>query len=381
MVCQTASEVQARLALRALWPPVSRATGGGDDIGPPKEHMSTLQQQLRAEMEDVLRASLQRRLKRIEQKVRILCSDGGVNLTSATSSVAVSGATFGPSVSVQTEDSEAAQRLITVLERSLQSAEMASRTTQKTYGPSGKQSKLPDPVDEKRDDLVLEEKCMENSLTDLVRALNSRERQIGALQSQLDSCKNMCKEKEDATTAAKNALRELVAHPASPPRIHEERLCRLRQRVAELRRNLDNTQEKAMHYQKLAEQQRRYYLQNERVAIHGDRLRRHPAGEISQVPRPLPLGDMKAEGFDVGTAIANPYICDSWPFEPNVLAQRTSKEATMQMCIEETPEDLEEECMRLHFLQLRLPTPGRGYDDEDDFDDHYTSPSETARSL
>jgi len=386
MVCQTASEVQARLALRALWPPppVSGDTGVGDDIGPPAGHMSTLHRQLRAEMEDVLQASLKRRLKRIEQKVNVLCSDDGVNLTSsATSSVVVSGATLGPSVAVQTEDSEAAQRLITTLERSLQSAEKASRTPHKAYGPSGKQSKLHDPSDEKHDGLVAEIPCMQSTLSELDRALNSRERQIDALQSQLAFCKNMCEEKKDAAEAAKTVLKELVAHPAAPPRIHEERLCRLRQRVAELRENLDENREKATHYKELAEQQRRYYLQHERIGVSGgrERLQRHPSGDLSMVPKPPPQGDMKAEGFDIGTAFANPYICDSWPFEPNVLAQRMSKENPLHMCVEETPEDLEEERRRLPFLQLRLPAPGRGCDEEeeDDFDDRY--PSGTARSL
>jgi hypothetical protein len=336
-------------------------------------------------MEDVLQASLQRRLKRIEQKVNVLISDGGVNpISSATPSVVVSGATLGPSVAVQTEDSEAAQRLFTTLERTLQSAEMASRPTKKAYGPSGKQSKLLDPQEEKADGLVSETTCMKNTLEQTDRALNSRERQIGALQSQLEHCKTMHTEKEDATMAAAAALRELVAHPASAPRIHDERLRRLRQRVAELRQNLDRSQEKAKHYQALAQQQRLYYLQNERIGENGggDRLQRHPSGELFLVPKPPPLGDMKAEVFDIGTAIANPYVCDSWPFEPNVLASRTSKEATMQMCVEETPEDMEEERRRLPFLQLRLPAPGRGCDDEeDDFDDRYNGPSETARSL
>lgn len=225
---------------------------------------------------------------------------------------------------------------------------------------------------------------MKNTLEHLDRALNSRERQIGALQSQIENCKNMCKEKEDATVAAAAALRELVAHPASATRIHEERLRRLRQHVAKLRQNLDNSQQKATHYQALAQQQRRYYLQNERIDVSGagDRLQRHPAGDIFLVPQPPPLGDMKAENFDIGTAFANPYVCDSWPFEPNVLASRTSKEATMPLCLEETSEDLEEEHKRLPFLQLRLPAPGRGCDDEEeDFDDRYNGPSETARSL
>jgi len=336
-------------------------------------------------MENVLRASHERRLKRIQRQVAVLCSDNGVAPVSpAAPSVAASGATSLPSVAVQTEDVEAKQRLVRAMERSLQSADAASRTPPKIYGPSGRQRRLLDPQEEKVDGLVSETTCMKGTLEQLDISIISRERQIAALQSQLETCKNMEKEQVDATSVAAAALRELVANSASVPRVHEERLHKRQQRVAKLRQDLHRNRQKATHYRALAQQQRHYYLQNERTGNSGaaDRLQRHPAGEIFLVPRPPSLGDMKAEVFDIGTAIANPYVCDSWPFEPNVLASRTSKEATMQACIEETPEDFEEERKRLPFLQLRLPAPGRGCDDEeDDFDDRYNGPSETARSL
>jgi len=388
MVCQTANELQARLALRALWPPPARATGGDDDAndnGPPTGHISILQRKLRAEMEEVLRASQDRRLKRIQRQIAVLCSENGVKPVSpAAPSVAASSATSDQSVAVQTEDVEARQRLVTALEHSLQSADAASRTPQKTYGPSGRQSKLLDPED-KTDGLVSENKCMKATLEQLDRSLNSRERQIAALQSQLETCKNMQKVHEDATKIAAAALRELVANTASVPRMYEERLRSRQQRVAKKHEDLIRNKQKDSHYQALAVQQKHYYLQNERIGMTpgaADRLQRHPAGDLFLWPRPPHHPDTKAEAFDIGTAIANPYVCDSWPFEPNVLASRTLKEATMQVCIEETDEDLEEEPRRLPFLQLRLPAPGRGCDDEeDDFDDRYNGPSETARSL
>jgi len=346
---------------------------GGDnddnDNGPPTGHISALQRQLRAEIEDVLQSSHDRRLKRIQRQVAVLRSDCGVNHASpAAPSVAASRATSDPSVAVQTEDMEATQRLATALEQCLQSADAASRTPQKTYGPSGRQSKLLDPED-KADALVSETKCMKVTLEQLDRSLNSRVRQIGALQSQLETCKNMQKEQEDATNVAAAALRELVANTASVPRMHEERLHGRQQRVAKMRQDLIRNREKATYYQALARQQRRYYLQNERIEASGavDRLQRHPAGEIFLWPRPPSMADMKAEVFDIGTAIANPYVCDSWPFEPNVLASRTQKGATMQR-IEEIPEI------------PRFAAFGRGCDD-DDFDDRNNGPAETARSL
>ena len=40
--------------------------------------------------------------------------------------------------------------------------------------------------------------------------------------------------------------------------------------------------------------------------------------------------------------VANPYVCDSWPFEPNVLAKRTPQESAMPTFEEETEEELRE---------------------------------------
>merc|ERR1711957_261782 len=95
--------------------------------------------------------------------------------------------------------------------------------------------------------------------------------------------------------------------------------------------------------------------------------------------RPIMLADEEEpETWDVGTAFANPYVCDSWPFEPNVLANRTFKqEGTMEPCKEETKEDMENEKMRLPNLRA-LPMPGR-FDDDDSEDD--MAPAGTSRSL
>ena len=40
--------------------------------------------------------------------------------------------------------------------------------------------------------------------------------------------------------------------------------------------------------------------------------------------------------------VANPYVCDSWPFEPNVLAKRTPQESAMPTFEEETEEEVRE---------------------------------------
>merc|ERR1712060_733776 len=141
-----------------------------------------------------------------------------------------------------------------------------------------------------------------------------------------------------------------------------------------LKADLSKSKEQAKYFQTLVEQQRVYFLQSERVAVSSGRqgLSRHPAGCIWLMPQPLPMmEEEKLEGWDVGTAIANPYVCDSWPFEPNVMASRCPKEAYLQPFVEETKEDLDDEKMRLvkpfrpNLGNLRLPAQ-RGSDDEED---------------
>lgn len=116
-------------------------------------------------------------------------------------------------------------------------------------------------------------------------------------------------------------------------------------------------------------------------------IKNHPCGEVFVAPMPTPMGDDLPKVWDVGNAIANPYVCDSWPFEPNFLARRTPQEMLMAPCAEETEDDiLEEEGKRRNPFRpgfaLRLPNPGHSDDEDgDDFDGRYQGPSDTARSL
>ncbi|CAK0893224.1 unnamed protein product [Prorocentrum cordatum] len=146
----------------------------------------------------------------------------------------------------------------------------------------------------------------------------------------------------------------------------------------------------AEQYEKMVQDQRTFFLQSERIAVSGgpSMLARHPCGEIALVPRPLSMANEQPEVWDVGTAVANPYVVDSWPFEPNVLARRTMQEApTMQPFKEETEEDLREAsgpARRSPFgaFDFRLAMPTRDSEDEDDgFNSRYGGPTETSRSM
>merc|ERR1712232_1446686 len=70
-----------------------------------------------------------------------------------------------------------------------------------------------------------------------------------------------------------------------------------REKVARLAGNTSNLQAQAKHFQKLASQQRAFFVQSERVAASGgqEAVDRHRAGEIFVVPAPENLGEDKIE--------------------------------------------------------------------------------------
>lgn len=181
-----------------------------------------------------------------------------------------------------------------------------------------------------------------------------------------------------------NMLHCLQSDPSTLHGAHSEKVGRHRSRLKQIADSLSDTRSQAKYYRSLAQQQRAYFLQRERVAVQGGSklLARHPTGEIFLVPLPAAIGDDTPKHvWDVGTAIANPYVCDSWPFEPNVLARRCFQEAPMSPFSEETPEDLEDleeerESLRYPFRSgMQLPPAS----DDDDDDDAY--PTGTARGM
>jgi len=398
MECLSAEELQARLAIRALWrSDKDSADDGGADGGSARgkeqsglggdteQGTSLLHRQLRAEVEGALKGSLQRRLERLERKIKLLCDDGGAAASTDGGSPQPSA---GAPQSKVDEAPESLRPLAKAIDAALTAASLCVKPPAKAFAPSRRQSHYADPP-EKRDDIVQESFTMKVTLSNLKKILSSRHRQTVALREQLGTCEEMLRECAARTEAVTGSSRELAADPGQLEQTFRDQLRRRRARVAELAGNVANSQDQVKHYTALAQQQRAFFLQSERIAVSGgqDAIRRHPAGIVVLVPQPQSLQDEKPESWDVGSAIANPYICDSWPFEPNVLAQTAPKECSMSSWQEETEEDLREESRRASLrpgaLRLRLSLPGRGDEDDegDGYDERYTGPSETSRSL
>eukprot|EP00418_Pyrodinium_bahamense_P067320 CAMPEP_0179082098 /NCGR_PEP_ID=MMETSP0796-20121207/37002_1 /TAXON_ID=73915 /ORGANISM="Pyrodinium bahamense, Strain pbaha01" /LENGTH=394 /DNA_ID=CAMNT_0020779493 /DNA_START=51 /DNA_END=1235 /DNA_ORIENTATION=+ len=394
MVCETAEELQARLVLRAMLPAEDGVEREAEEDGEAAP-VSVLQSRMRAELDEVLQYSFKRRLARIEKKVAIVCEGGqdgpwpGLTSEAGPPPAPLPGAAAraGPQVSqgVQTEEEPAfTEPLTQAMKNALKMATVCATNPVKAFGPTSHQTTLPDPKEEKEDIPVSEVQAMRATLESLGRSLGSRERQISSLQQQVQTCHDMLEERTLEADAGAQVLRDLLADPGKLGEAQQDRIARRGNRVAELTSNLQKSQEQAKRFQGLVQQQRAFLVQGERIAASGgaEAVARHPAGEVALVPRPPPMGDEQPEVWDVGTAVANPYVVDSWPFEPNVLASRAPKEASMHPCAEETEEDLEEERRRLPYragLQLRLP--GRSCEEDDGYDDRYQGPSDTARSL
>jgi len=391
----SADEVQARLALRALFRPrpnccsrngdAHNGTSGenGSDVEDEATAMSssTLYRSIRADVNDVLKSGLSRRLERLEKKVGQLVQP--INTSTAGSAA----------VAVQTEpahghdeDHSSGARPAEVVSKVLGASH--TPTSRLMFGPSKSQEQLADPP-EKREDVVKETTTLRSTLQNLRQSISSREKQIDSLSAQLVDCEKLYGTSSGGADATGVCHRLLLADPDNLGQVHGERIRRRQTRIAELEAALEDARGQAKYYHSLSQQQRAFFLQSERVAVSGgtESLNRHRAGAVFLVDQPVSLGDDSVKAWDVGNAIANPYIVDSWPFEPNVLARRAPQESTMAPLTEETPEDLEEgpkRGLRNPFrpgLNLRLPMPGRDGDDDEDYDDRYLGPSDTARSL
>eukprot|EP00930_Biecheleria_cincta_P104960 TRINITY_DN9744_c0_g1_i1.p1 TRINITY_DN9744_c0_g1~~TRINITY_DN9744_c0_g1_i1.p1 ORF type:complete len:384 (-),score=82.11 TRINITY_DN9744_c0_g1_i1:51-1202(-) len=378
-----ADVVQARLALRALWSPLKdngKNTESANEVG----KASTFHRALHVEVDEILRTGFKRRLERLQGQVKLLCDANGLKTTENSSRKDVD-TSEAPNMSADVEIDEGP-----LCESAAKALRRAIRCTQpppKVYGPTATQDAKTEP-EEKEEPFVRESQTLQASLECVQQSLSSRTRQIRNLTQQLEVCEKVLKEKTELADEANVRLDTLRNDPSKLQEALQQELQRKRQKSIKLADSAKNAQVQAKYYQKLAHDQRASFLQSERVAASGgrDTISRHPAGDIFLVPQPPAMNDDDGEEvFDVGTHVANPYVCDSWPFEPNVLARRGPQEGSMPPFTEETEEDLEEENKpRNPFrdsLKLRLPVAGGDSDDEDDYAGRYNGPSDTARSL
>eukprot|EP00425_Heterocapsa_triquetra_P020169 CAMPEP_0195151786 /NCGR_PEP_ID=MMETSP0448-20130528/181194_1 /TAXON_ID=66468 /ORGANISM="Heterocapsa triquestra, Strain CCMP 448" /LENGTH=467 /DNA_ID=CAMNT_0040190505 /DNA_START=24 /DNA_END=1425 /DNA_ORIENTATION=- len=407
MVCATAEELQARLAFRALWPSGAEgdATAAGSDIE--AGHASALYKSLRAEVDEALKETLARRLARLERRVELLCSDAGSNgaqggsqaapavptkkgkgkkgekkslskalskaLQAAESATQKPEKTFAPSIHQVAPQlywiGEIAE--VRILEGDHAGKWLKCKVTSVGSDPgfydinvlptdgfgkiwsdmdveniSRSDLRKVDPVDvnQNREEEIRESITSRATLENLTQNLASRERQIGELEQQLNTVQKICAERKDEAKAADVSLQRLLEDPSLLKEAQTERVSRRKARVEELSANLKRYNGQVKLYTAIAQQQRAFFLQSERVAVSGgqEAINRHPAGDVALTPQPPSLSDEQPEVWDVGSAVANPYVVDSWPFEPNVLARRAPQEASMEAFAEETPEDLDD---------------------------------------
>jgi len=346
--------------------PEEPANTADDDV----EYVSSFKRRMRAEFEEALEYSLQRRVKRMEQRLNLVRQQTGSGSVKPAPAAAVA-------TPPQSEDNSSMDPLTKSLADALRSKPLV-----KAYGPSGTQERLADPP-EKEEEAVNESVTLKLTLQSLEQNVAARRRQIASLNQQVATCQDLCrsmKEQADQAVEREKAIR----HNAVDLRdVHREQIARQSQRVTELQRSVEKSEQCATTYRTEFRKQRRYLVQCERISAFGGRntSSKHPAGDIALALQPLPFHEERPETWDVGTAIANPYNVDSWPFEPNVLARRTFHQGgTLEPFQEEDEDDLEEDKRRLRSFVPGLRLPRRDSEEHDDNED-YDGPTGTSRSF
>lgn len=385
MGSDTAEGLRARLALRALWS-VRDLRGRGADEDEDEDggeasfggSSSSFRRALREEMDTVMKDGLNRRKERVKKQVDLVVN--GMAAPAAGGSPAASGGKNGKSQAVSTE------LLTQAAVQAMRAAILAAEPSPKVYGPSRRQDGYEDPP-EKEEEIPMETTTLQYSLECLQRNIGSRQRQIQNLRRQFDVVQQECDERAAARAESEAKFKSLSSGSSDLLQAtHKEHLQHLRHTVKEVQAEGEQKVAQAIRFKKLAKDQTRYLLQSKHIAMGGADLvhGRNPAGDLAVAFMPPPLSDENMDRFDIGTAVANPYVVDSWPFEPNVLASRCHHELLMEPYQEESKRDIEDEMMR-------RPVRGTGFalyndedegdfDEDEDDDDRGGRPPGTARS-
>lgn len=390
----SAGELQARLALRSLchrsFGPggkgeAERPSGGEGDAhaeaeaagAHEDEHhddhapsgISLFQKKLCAEMEEVLKSGLARRMERLTSHLHTIANSD--------SNGAKAGAADEPIA-----DDPKLKPLHDALAKALRSADEFAKAPELVYGPTFRQRRFTDPPEQHTMDVVQENSAMKVTLGNLQQNVLKREKQIACLQTQIETAqayhKDQVKDSEKLGFSASGAAPEgdcSMMDDAALAKFHADSVARRREHVDELAKELTRMKAQASYYQDVHKQQQKYIRSIDQPTVHYNvfretgggfqqhltrrsrtlpeqrrkmeyvpRLARHPAGEVFlEPPPPPPVGDDKLEVWNVGCSVANPYVVDSWPFEPNVQAQRAPEDPFMPALTEETKEDLEDE--------------------------------------
>lgn len=337
---------------------VSAANGGDGEDDEEEEEAPPIYSSYRAEIDETLRRSLLQRTESIKQQVAVLTS--GAPPPSRASQPVVSSKASQPIIS------DALQQAAV---KALREACLAARPVSKNFGPTRRQSLQVDPP-EPDEEVHGEGATLSTTLESLERNIGSRRKQIASLRQQADVVKQLCGERETEVGKSNERHRQLQDGGLNLQREHAQILERLRSEIKELSHSMEKENSDAARLEKLARQQTRFFVQSKQIArIPGGEsvAQRSQAGELATVPMPPPLADEpEHDKYDVGTAEANPYVVDSWPFEANVLKTRTSKEVPMPPLKEETVREMQDEMMRQAYRCTGLPVRDDESEDEDD---------------
>mmetsp|Transcript_33326 Transcript_33326/g.61098 ORF Transcript_33326/g.61098 Transcript_33326/m.61098 type:complete len:388 (-) Transcript_33326:58-1221(-) len=363
----SAEAIQAQLMIRAMLLPLREGSSQSvsEDTSEEIPGPSPFLRAVRDEIDAVLSESLNRRLKALEKK-KPPVANGSRMLAKAAEPQGVKVLRPTAVQEVQTEglSLQTQLRLQDAVASAVTHASRVSLKPVKAFGPSKIQHKATEPP-EKREAMVKECETLRDTLSTLGRSVSSRIKQIESLKQQLALCTQQCGEREEEAKKAADMLSRLKTDRSSHADVRQQRLKKRRQRVLELRANLKEAQEQEVRYKGLAQHQRAFFVQSERISLAGglEVVAHSPCGEIFLPPPPPEIGDQEPSlMWDIGTQIANPYVVDSWPFEPNCLARRTAHESAEAPILEAEEEDEEDE------------------DDDEDEEDEYADDAEVEDS-
>lgn len=209
-----------------------------------------------------------------------------------------------------------------------------------SFGPTFRQMRQRDPP-EKMAKEVEEDFSLRSSLHTLQLKLERRDSQTQELSRQLRECQKALWQQTMEARGASKRLRDVLGGSKTA---EAEEFRQLQEQIKELSSRLADTSMREMSWEIIAKRQRAFFLQSERLASEGlTLLKRHPCGEVFIAPPPVCLDgedpeELKKPPWDVGSSQMNPYVTDSWPFEPNSLAHRCASEPNLDRLDEASQE-------------------------------------------
>ncbi|CAD7938945.1 unnamed protein product [Amoebophrya sp. A120] len=188
--------------------------------------------------------------------------------------------------------------------------------------------------------------AMRSTVETLNQKLRSRDAQVTNLTSQLKLSRQHLWNERQLAARAEARLRECAEGYGESAESRAVQL--LTEKLKSTGEKLNAERMRAMRWALIAKQQRQFFKHTETFGDSPIEItkQKHPAGEIFMPPPPLADEDEDAYGdlWDVGTgAGANPYNVDSWPLEPNVLAQKINKQVPFGEGILEGEDESESE--------------------------------------